>query len=57
VPGDAIAAASQLDEFVIVGPEGDDDEAKELASLTGARMTTVAGPSDAAAALERVLES
>jgi Mg-chelatase subunit ChlD len=57
VPGDAIAAASRLDEFVIVGPEGDDDEAKELASLTGARMTTVAGPSDAAAALERVLES
>jgi len=55
VDGDAIAAASGLD-LVIVAPEGDSEEAEALARATGARLTTVSGPSDAAAALTRVLD-
>ncbi len=56
VPGDAVAAAASLDELVIVAPDGDDEQARELSLLTGARLTTVAGPSDAAAALARVID-
>ena len=55
-PGDVPAAARRLDELVIVAPESDDAEARELAEQVGARFTTVAGPSDAAAALARVLD-
>ena len=47
---------SGLDELVIVAPGEDCDEAEFLARMTGARFTTVAGPSDAAAALTRVLD-
>ncbi|MGA9279002.1 vWA domain-containing protein, partial [Ilumatobacter sp.] len=49
VDGDAVAAAAGLDELVIVAPESDSDEAEILARRAGARMTTVDGPSDAAA--------
>ncbi len=56
VDGDVGAAAAGLDELVIVAPEHDSDEAESLARATGARITTVAGPSDAAAALTRVLD-
>ncbi len=56
-PGDPVVAAALLDELVIVAPDGDDEEALLYAALTGARITTVAGPSDAAAALARVLDS
>ncbi len=56
VPGDPVAAASHLDELVIVAPEDDDSDARELAALTGARLTTVTGPADAAAALARALD-
>lgn len=56
VPGDAVAAAGLLDELVIVAPESDAEEAIELAKRTGARVTTVAGPSDAAASLARALD-
>jgi hypothetical protein len=42
---------------VIVAPEHDADEAEELARQAGARFTTVSGPSDAAAALARVLDT
>jgi hypothetical protein len=51
------AAARRLAELVIVAPESDDAEARELAEQVGARFTTVAGPSDAAAALARVLDT
>jgi len=57
VPGDVPAAARRLDELVIVAPEADDVEARELAEQVGARITTVAGPADAAAALTRVLDA
>jgi len=56
VDGDAVAAAAGLDELVIVAPESDDAEAQQLARDTGARITTVAGPSDAADALARALD-
>jgi hypothetical protein len=56
VPGDAVAAARSLDELVIIAPESDADEAVELGRRTGARVTTVAGPSDAAAGLARALD-
>jgi Mg-chelatase subunit ChlD len=57
VDGDAIGAAAGLDELVIVAPDEDSEEATFLARMTGARLTTVAGPSDAAAALTRVLDT
>jgi len=56
-PGDVPAAARRLGELVIVAPESDDVEARELAEQVGARFTTVGGPSDAAAALARVLDA
>jgi len=56
-PGDVPAAARRLGELVIVAPESDAVEARELAQQVGARFTTVAGPSDAAAALARVLDA
>jgi Mg-chelatase subunit ChlD len=56
-PGDVVGAARRLDELVIVAPESDDAEARELADALGCRFTTVAGPSDAVAALTRVLDN
>ena len=55
-PGDVIGAARRLDELVIIAPESDSEEADDLAEQVGCRSTTVAGPSDAAAALSRVLD-
>lgn len=55
-PGDAVAAASSLDELVIIAPEGDSVEAVELAEAVGARWTTVDGPSSIVGAIARVLE-
>lgn len=56
-PGDVVGAGRRLDELVIVAPQSDDAEAQDLARRCGARITTVAGPSDAAAALARVLDT
>jgi uncharacterized protein with von Willebrand factor type A (vWA) domain len=56
IEGDAVGAATGLDELVIIAPDNDSDEAEFLARVTGARLTTVSGPSDAAAALTRVLD-
>lgn len=55
-PGDAIAAGRSLDELVILAPEGDSAEAAELADATGAKWTTVDGPSSIIAALGRLLD-
>ncbi|MEJ7799796.1 MAG: VWA domain-containing protein [Ilumatobacter sp.] len=55
-PGDAVAAARGLDELIIIAPDGDSDEAVELAEAVGARWTTVDGPSSIVAAIARVLE-
>jgi Mg-chelatase subunit ChlD len=55
-PGDVVAAASGLDELVILAPHGDSDEAARLAADVGARWTTVAGPSQVPAALAAVID-
>jgi Mg-chelatase subunit ChlD len=56
VPGDAVGAASMLDELVVVAPETDSEDAFAFGARTGARVTTVAGPSDAPASLARVFD-
>jgi len=56
VDGDPVAAAAQLGELVIVAPEGDSDEAEAFARRTGARVTTISGPSQVAEAIATVLE-
>jgi Mg-chelatase subunit ChlD len=56
VDGDPVAAAAALDELVIIAPESDADEATAFASRTGARLTTVTGPSAVADAIGRALD-
>ncbi|MEY4173924.1 MAG: hypothetical protein RI900_1089 [Actinomycetota bacterium] len=56
VDGDPVAAASALDEVVVIAPESDDEEARAFAARVGARLTTVSGPSQVAEALGRALE-
>jgi Mg-chelatase subunit ChlD len=53
---DPAAAARALDELVIFAPDGDVDDATELAALTGGRCTGIAGPLDAPAALARLFD-
>lgn len=55
VAGVAVAAR-QVEELLIIAPADDDEAAQQLAAATGCRITTVTGPSDAAAALARVLD-
>lgn len=57
VDGDPVAAAVGLEELVVIAPEGDSDEAEAFARRSGARLTTVAGPSTVADALSRALDS
>jgi Mg-chelatase subunit ChlD len=54
--GDVEAAARAVDELCIVAPEGDDAEARTLAANLGARIATVAEPTDVPAALTEVLD-
>lgn len=54
--GDVDAAARAVDELCIVAPEGDDAEARVLAANVGARITTVAEPTDVPRALSEVLD-
>jgi Mg-chelatase subunit ChlD len=54
-PGDAIRAARMLEELVIIAPDGDSEDAEALAGQVGARVATVAGPSEIPAALLSVL--
>ncbi len=55
--GDVERAARGLDELVIIAPETDHDEADALGRRVGARVVTVAGPSEIPAALERAFNS
>ena len=52
---DPVAAAAALDELLVIAPAEDADQARELASATGARLVTVTGPSDVARALLEAL--
>ena len=54
-PGDVIAAASALDELVVLAPAGDDADAQALCREVGARCVSVAGPSAVVAALDVAL--
>ncbi|MBM3730436.1 MAG: VWA domain-containing protein [Actinobacteria bacterium] len=54
--GDVEAAARAVDELCIVAPEGDDAEARTLAASVGARIATVAEPTDVPVALCEVLD-
>ena len=56
VEGDAVAAASGMDELVIIAPSEDHDEAKAFAERVGARLALVSGPSEIPEVLARVLE-
>ncbi len=56
VDGDPVAAAARLGELVVIAPEGDSDEAEAFARRTGARLTTISGPSQVAEAIATVLE-
>lgn len=56
VDGDPVAAAAQAGELVVIAPEGDSDEAEAFARRTGARLTTISGPSQVAEAIAAVLE-
>jgi len=56
VEGDVYSAADALSEMVIIAPEQDCEEAMRFAHECGARLTTVARPSQAAEALATVLE-
>jgi hypothetical protein len=51
-----VGAAAGLDELVIVAPDGDSEDAEELAAQVGARLVTVTGPASVADALCRALD-
>ncbi|MFP5487276.1 MAG: VWA domain-containing protein [Acidimicrobiia bacterium] len=55
-PGDVVTAARCLDELVILAPDGDSDEAEQLAGHIGARWATVDAPTSIVAALASVLD-
>ncbi len=55
VDGDPVAAASGLDELVVIAPAADDEEAQQFAARTGARLVTIDGPSDIPDALSAAL--
>ena len=57
VDGDVRAAAAALDELLIIAPAGDSEEAEQLAASVGARLRTVAGPTEVAAALAELLDT
>jgi hypothetical protein len=55
VPGDVVRAARGLDELCVVAPASDAEAARALAAEAGARLATVAGPSEIPDALAAVL--
>ena len=54
---DTLPAARALPELVILAPAGDYEQAAHLAGLAGARWAAIEHPLDAAAALDRLLET
>lgn len=56
VDGDAVGAATGLDELVVIAPETDCDEARAFAASVGAQCLTIAGPSAVAEAMTRAFE-
>lgn len=56
VEGDAEAAATGMDELIIIAPKDDHDEAQAFAHRVGARLALVGGPSEIPDVLAQVLE-
>lgn len=56
VEGDVIAAASGIDELVVIAPQEDHDEAEVFAAQTGARLVLIDGPSDIPDAIRAALD-
>jgi hypothetical protein len=54
---DTLQTARALTELIILAPADDHEQAAHLASLAGARWGTIAHPLDAAAVLDRLLET
>jgi len=54
-PGDVVAAASALDELVILAPRGDEHAARALGAATGSRVAVVGGPTEIPAAIAELL--
>jgi Mg-chelatase subunit ChlD len=54
-PGDVVASARMLDELVIVAPDDDAEDARQLAESVGSRWVTVTGPSSVPDAFAQVL--
>ena len=57
VEGDVLVAAAALEELLIIAPTGDSGEAEKLAAAVGAKLRTVAGPAEVAAALSSLLDT
>lgn len=57
VEGDPVLSARGVDELVVIAPDNDADEARVFAASTGARLVTVAGPTDIPAALAAALDA
>jgi hypothetical protein len=51
-----VGAARALDELVIFAPEGDTEDAADLAATSGAQFTGIASPFDAPTALARLFD-
>ena len=54
---DALERARALTELIILAPADDHEQAAHLAGLAGARWGVIAHPLDAAAVLDRLLET
>ena len=54
---DTLEAARALTELIILAPADDHEQAAHLADLAAARWGTIAHPLDAAAVLDRLLET
>ena len=54
---DTLEMARALTELIILAPADDHEQAAHLANLVGARWGTIANPLDAAAVLDRLLET
>ena len=54
---DALPSARALDELIILAPADDHEQAAHLAALAGARWAVIDRPLDAAAALDRLLQT
>lgn len=53
---DPLVRARDIDELLVVAPDGDDDDARALVDAVGGRLATASGPSTVAAAVAALLD-